>query len=91
MGKTASIPHYSPAEEMLNVASHVIGFVLSIIAIVALLERALALGNTLYLISVGIFGFSDIALNKNTADFIGDLFAALFVEVGNNYFRTGSG
>jgi hemolysin III len=58
MGKTASIPHYSPAEEMLNVASHVIGFVLSIIAIIALLERALALGNTLYLISFGVFGFS---------------------------------
>ena len=58
MGKTASIPHYSPAEEMLNIASHVVGFVLSIIAIIALLERALALGNTLYLISLAIFGFS---------------------------------
>ena len=43
---------------MLNIASHVVGFVLSIIAIIALLERALALGNTLYLISLAIFGFS---------------------------------
>lgn len=58
MSKTDSISHYSRAEEMLNVTSHAVGFLLSIAASVALIERALTLGNVLFLISFSIFGFS---------------------------------
>jgi hemolysin III len=58
MSKTVSISHYSPVEEMFNVTSHAIGFVLSIAASVALLGRALALGGSLYLVSFSIFGLS---------------------------------
>jgi hemolysin III len=58
MSKKESISHYSPVEEMLNVRSHAIGFVLSIIASMALIERAISLGNALSLISFSIFGFS---------------------------------
>ena len=58
MSKTASISHYSPVEERLNVSSHAIGFVLSAIASIALLERAMTLGGSLYLVSFGIFGLS---------------------------------
>lgn len=43
---------------MLNVTSHAVGFLLSIAASVALIERALTLGNVLFLISFSIFGFS---------------------------------
>ena len=62
MSKTASISHYSPAEDALNVASHAVGFVLSIIAFIALLERAIAMGNALHIISFSIFGISLIFL-----------------------------
>ncbi len=43
-------------------ASHAIGFVLSIIASIALIERASTLGSSLYLVSFAIFGFSLIFL-----------------------------
>lgn len=56
--KTASVSNYSATEELLNVASHGVGFVLSIAAFIALLIRALTSGNSLYLMSFGIFGFS---------------------------------
>jgi hemolysin III len=49
---------YSPREEKLNIISHAIGFVLSIIALVLLLMRAMALGNIWHIISVSIFGLS---------------------------------
>jgi hemolysin III len=62
MNKTASIPHYSPAEDAFNVTSHAVGFVLSIIAFIALLERAITLGNALHIISFSIFGISLIFL-----------------------------
>jgi hemolysin III len=58
MSKAGSMPHYSPAEDMFNVSSHAMGFVLSFIASIALIERAITVGNVLYLISVIIFGFS---------------------------------
>jgi len=62
MNKTVSLPHYSPAEESLNVTSHAVGFVLSIIAFIALLERAITMGNALHIISFSIFGISLIFL-----------------------------
>ncbi len=62
MGKSAALSQYSPFEEMLNVSSHAIGFVLSIVASIALLTRAATLGDSLYLVSFGIFGFSLVFL-----------------------------
>ena len=62
MRKTASIPHYSPAEDAFNVTSHAVGFVLSIIAFIVLLERAITMGNALHIISFSIFGISLIFL-----------------------------
>jgi len=55
-------PHYSPAEERLNVASHAVGFVLSLGALVALLLQARASGSGLMLVSFGLFGLSLVAL-----------------------------
>lgn len=56
------IPQYSLAEERLNVRSHIAGLLLSIVALVALLIKAAAIGDGLYLISFGIFGVSLIVL-----------------------------
>lgn len=67
MSKTGSISQYSPVEEMLNVRSHAAGFVLSIIASIALIERAIALGNDLYLVSFSIFGFGLLFLYGSSA------------------------
>lgn len=50
--------HYPPAEEAVNVASHGSAFVLSIVALVFLIERALDSGSRLALVSFTIFGFS---------------------------------
>ena len=61
-GKTTAIPHYSRAEENINVRTHAIGFVLSIIALAALLEQAMSLGDALAVVSFSIFGLSLIFL-----------------------------
>lgn len=47
---------YTPSEEQLNIASHFIGLVLSIIGLVLLLVRAA--GSSLHVVSVAIFGAS---------------------------------
>lgn len=49
---------YSPAEEFVNIASHAIGCLLSIIAMVFLLQRAISLADALDIASFGIFGLS---------------------------------
>ena len=58
MNRTPSIPHYSPREESLNVTSHAVGFTLSIIATLALMERGIASAEANYLVCFSIFGFS---------------------------------
>jgi len=55
-------PQYSPLEERLNVWSHGLGFVLSLLALVALLLRAGASGSGLTLVSFGLFGLSLVTL-----------------------------
>ena len=55
-------PHYSPAEERLNVASHAFGFVLSLAALVALLWQAFASGSALTVVSFGLFGAALVTL-----------------------------
>lgn len=55
-------PHYSPAEERLNVVSHAFGFVLSLAALVALLWQAFASGSALTVVSFGLFGGALVTL-----------------------------
>ncbi len=52
------IKHYSPIEEKINIVSHAIGFVLSIVALVLLVARAIQYGNAWHIVSFSIFGFS---------------------------------
>lgn len=49
---------YSREEERLNIYSHAIGLILSIVALVLLVIKATSFGNVLQLVSVGIFGVS---------------------------------
>jgi len=56
------IKHYSPAEEKINIASHALGLVLSVIALVLLVVHASRYGNAWHIVSFSIFGVSLIAL-----------------------------
>jgi len=58
MPKAVSMSIYSPAEDAINVASHGLGFVTSVVAFAALVERALSIGSALHLVSFVIFGLS---------------------------------
>ncbi len=49
---------YSPREERLNIVSHGIGFILSTIALILLVLKAIAFGNAWHIVSVSIFGLS---------------------------------
>lgn len=53
---------YSPTEEKVNIISHAIGLVLSVIALVLLVNRAALFGNGLTIVSAAIFGVSLIVL-----------------------------
>lgn len=53
---------YSPREEKLNIISHGIGFVLSIVALILLVIQATVFGNIWHIVSVSIFGVSLIVL-----------------------------
>ncbi len=53
---------YSPREEEINIISHAIGFMLSIIALVLLVIHATAFGDVWHIVSVSIFGVSLIVL-----------------------------
>ena len=53
---------YSSREEIVNIISHAIGLMLSIVALVLLLIQANAFGNVWHIVSVGIFGVSLILL-----------------------------
>lgn len=56
------IKYYSPIEEKINIITHVIGFILSIIALVFLAAHASLHGNVWHIISFSIFGASLIIL-----------------------------
>ncbi len=56
------IKYYSPAEEKINIVSHMIGFALSIIALVFLVIYSILYGNVFHIISFSVFGTSLILL-----------------------------
>lgn len=62
MPDTKAIKYYPPKEERINVFSHAIGLVLSIVALILLLVRAVKFGDTLDIVSVSIYGLSMIVL-----------------------------
>jgi len=53
---------YSIIEERINISSHALGFLLSVIALVFLNTRTFEYGNVWHIVSFGIFGASLIAL-----------------------------
>ena len=53
---------YSPAEEKLNIASHALGLVLSLCALIVLVWNASAIGNAWDVVIFGIFGLSLVLL-----------------------------
>ncbi len=53
---------YSPKEEKLNIISHAIGFLLSIVALFLLVVHATEFGDVRHIVSVSIFGGSLIVL-----------------------------
>src|SRR5690625_1491242 len=53
---------YSSKEERINVISHAIGFLLSIVALVLLIKKANTYGNSQSVLSVTIYGMSLIVL-----------------------------
>ena len=53
---------YHPVEERINIGSHALGLLLSIAGFVALVSRALAVGDRLQLLSVSVYAASMVAL-----------------------------
>ncbi len=64
---TEDIKHYSPAEEKINIASHALGFVLSVVALVLLVVHASQHGNVWHIVSFSIFGASLVTLYAASA------------------------
>jgi len=62
MKDTKGIKYYSPIEEKINIISHAIGFILSIVALVLLVTHATQHGDVWHLVSFSIFGASLILL-----------------------------
>ena len=56
------IKYYSPIEEKINIISHAIGFILSIVAFVLLVAHASLHGDVWHIVSFSIFGASLIIL-----------------------------
>ena len=56
------IKYYSPIEEKINIISHAIGFILSIVALVLLVRHATLHGDVWHIVSFSIFGASLIIL-----------------------------
>jgi hemolysin III len=56
------IKYYSPIEEKINIISHAIGFILSMVALVLLVRHATLHGNVWHIVSFSIFGASLIIL-----------------------------
>lgn len=62
MRKFKKPKYYPPLEEKLNIISHGLGFILSILALVLLILRANKLGEIEHLVSFSIFGASMVLL-----------------------------
>ncbi len=62
MKETENLKHYSPIEERINIGSHAIGFILSIVALVLLVRYASIYGNAWHIVSFSIFGVSLMVL-----------------------------
>jgi len=62
MKDTGGIKYYSPIEEKINIISHAIGFILSIVALVLLVRHATLHGDVWHIVSFSIFGASLIIL-----------------------------
>lgn len=77
--KNKGIEHYSPLEESINIASHAIGFVLSVVALVLLVRHASINGDVWHVVSFSVFGISLVVL-----------FAAstVYHSAKNHQFRT---
>ena len=58
MNDKKGIKFYSPLEEKINVTTHAAGLVLSVIALVLLVTRAIRQGNIWHIVSFSIFGVS---------------------------------
>ncbi|MCH7536392.1 MAG: hemolysin III family protein [Proteobacteria bacterium] len=53
---------YPPAEERINIVSHVLGLLFSTVGVVFLLVKAAALDSAVHIVSAAVFGFSLVAL-----------------------------
>jgi len=62
MTEPDGIKFYSPAEERLNIGSHSIGLLLSVVGLILLLVRAGIQGTVVEMFSAGVFGASLVAL-----------------------------
>ena len=62
MARPKKITKYAPTEEMINIISHGVGFVLSIVALVLLVVRASIYGTAIHIVSFTVFGTSLIVL-----------------------------
>ena len=56
------LKHYSPTEEKINIISHAIGFILSIVAFVLLVTHAAMHGDVWHIVCFSIFGASLVTL-----------------------------
>lgn len=59
---TKPVKYYPPLEEKLNIISHAIGMLLSVIALIVLVRHAVLHGDVWHLVSFSIFGVSLLAL-----------------------------
>lgn len=62
MNTTIPTKYYSALEERINISSHALGLIFSLVALVLLVEQAISHGNNLHLVSFCIFGASLISL-----------------------------
>ena len=62
MKDTTKVKYYSPAEEWINISSHAVGLVLSVVALTLLVMHANLNGNVWHIVSFSIFGASLIVL-----------------------------
>jgi len=62
MKESYKVKYYSPLEERINIASHALGFILSIVALLLLILHASFNGSALHIISFSIFGISLMVL-----------------------------
>jgi len=62
MNEIEEVKFYSPLEEGINIVSHAIGLVLSVVALLLLLRHANLHGNIWHVVSFAIFGVSLICL-----------------------------